>query len=735
MAGETIAQQILWQIEGKVHSSFKRTFEIQAASHLKVAKAAAQAAKTTTAAYKTAAKGLGRAGEAMKRLEAKSAALAKRMGEIGRPGGVGGVLANLIKMLTKLALLPLRILSGFAKLIPGIGGILGSVVGAAANVLQGLVAVAANVVGGIVNAFGKLVMAIGRIFERVVGVAAKILGKLPGIILKLGLAATAASAGLFLLVRSSAKLGDELAKTAKRTGISVKGLSELTHVAGLADASITDILAAVRGLGRAIEGASRGAGEYVEIFTRLGMSFKDVGGKIKPTEVLFWDAVKALKAVENDTLRAGIAQKLMGRSAMALLPLIKMSTEELKAARQEAHRLGVVWSDQAAVAAERFMDALWRLQGAWRSLKRALAVPLFEPLTKALNDFAFWAASHRKIVQAFGETLAKAFKTAVPVAVKLILKLQKAIAATWNYLTTRDWSKAWKGLLEAPRRLVTEVLPGFVKLFVQKVEGAWKIGPLLEGVLAGVKWLTAQVLIVVDKLWEQIRAHVLKGVSNILLTTYRVMSFRMPRILEWMGLKDAVEGILDAADDLDQASKKTGGSLDRIAERTADAALAADDLKNALQEVGKVGATAALKAGEALGAAMPAVGGVGAAPLVEAGKKLGRVMGRGLAGGLAGAAARMLAAVLGTVKQQTREAGEGFGEAAAGRLEVGTATYRELALLSGRVGAGIMRLEAAPTDKEVKEEVEGLRADLSPEGGAVKAICKAITEAGFGLLR
>jgi len=91
-----------------------------------------------------------------------------------RPGGVGGMLSDVIKGATSLALVPARILSSFASIIPGIGGIFSSVVGTAANILQGLVGIAANIVGRILNAFAALVGKVAEVMGKVVGMAAKI---------------------------------------------------------------------------------------------------------------------------------------------------------------------------------------------------------------------------------------------------------------------------------------------------------------------------------------------------------------------------------------------------------------------------------------------------------------------------------------------------------------------------------------------------------------------------------
>ena len=91
---------------------------------------------------KAAMRGINRFGAKVK---ARLAGLAKAtqrfagIGKAGRPGGVGGIFAGLLQGATSVLLLPVKLIGAFAKLIPGIGSILGGIFGTPQGDLDGVV--------------------------------------------------------------------------------------------------------------------------------------------------------------------------------------------------------------------------------------------------------------------------------------------------------------------------------------------------------------------------------------------------------------------------------------------------------------------------------------------------------------------------------------------------------------------------------------------------------------------
>ncbi len=197
-------------------------------------------------------------------------------------------------------------------------------------------------------------------------------------------AGLAIAGALAATVISYAKAGDEVAKMAKRTGLAVEMLSELRHVAGLTGAGLESIEKAVKKMSKTIVDATDGLSTYVRAFDKIGLSADELI-KLSP-EDQFWAIAEAIGALESPTLRAAVAQEIFGRAGTALLPMMAESAESLALMRQEAHDLGIVFDEEAALKAELFTDASQRLKESLQGVGFALADQLMPAITDFLEN-------------------------------------------------------------------------------------------------------------------------------------------------------------------------------------------------------------------------------------------------------------------------------------------------------------------------------------------------------------
>lgn len=208
--------------------------------------------------------------------------------------------------------------------------------------------------------------------------------------LGMGIAAagTAALAPFLGAAKSFASAGDALNKMSQRMGASVEFLSALGHAADLGGTDLQTMETGIRRLQRSAYEAAQGTKTYADAFRDLGVSAQNADGSLKGTEQLFMDTVEALSAVENETKKAALAQQLFGRSGTQLLPMLNSGKEGLKAAMEEAKRLGLVMSEDDAQAAADLTDAWTRLT----KVAKRLWVNVGATLAKALTDLANRAA-------------------------------------------------------------------------------------------------------------------------------------------------------------------------------------------------------------------------------------------------------------------------------------------------------------------------------------------------------
>ena len=180
---------------------------------------------------------------------------------------------------------------------------------------------------------------------------------------KMGAVAGAAIAGFTAIaIKKFADFGDMLNKMSARTGLAVESLSQLKFAAEQSGAGINDIEKAVKRMSAAIYDATNGSKESVDALAQLGLT-ADQLNRMAPEEQ-FEAIAKALARIEGASKRAALAQKLFGRSGTQLLPMLG----NMDKLTEQADRLGLTMSTEAAQAAADITDAVNTIQSAWKGM-------------------------------------------------------------------------------------------------------------------------------------------------------------------------------------------------------------------------------------------------------------------------------------------------------------------------------------------------------------------------------
>ncbi|MEM6468281.1 MAG: phage tail tape measure protein [Planctomycetota bacterium] len=217
-------------------------------------------------------------------------------------------------------------------------------------------------------------------------------------------AATLASGAVFgKLGKDFAAIGDEVDKMAARTGVAVGVLSGLGFAAEQSGASLQSIERSMFGLSRSFFDLSRGGGEAVDAYGRLGITFRDLEG-LSPEQQLFRVA-DGLAAVEDTSLRGALAQRIFGRSGRELLPLLAAGSEGMRELIAEADTLGRVLSEDDTKAAAELTDAMNRVNSVIRSVFINIGGALAPALTDVANTIAGASASFVQFVRSNGDVI------------------------------------------------------------------------------------------------------------------------------------------------------------------------------------------------------------------------------------------------------------------------------------------------------------------------------------------
>lgn len=139
----------------------------------------------------------------------------------------------------------------------------------------------------------------------------------------ISMAAGGALVGLGGLAYNAVKGADELNTLAKQTGFSTEELQRFQYAADMVDVSMEDIISATKKLKKAM-------GSDDDIFGKLGVSIRDSNGEMRDMRDVFYDSLRALSRVRNETERDTLAMELFGKSADELAGIIDDGGDALK---------------------------------------------------------------------------------------------------------------------------------------------------------------------------------------------------------------------------------------------------------------------------------------------------------------------------------------------------------------------------------------------------------------------
>lgn len=246
----------------------------------------------------------------------------------------------------------------------------------------------------------------------------------------IGAAVAAAGMALWRLAEQTTEAFGAFEDMSQRTGIAASELHALSLAAEQTSSDFDAIVTGLRRMPSFLEDARNGMASATTTMDALGVSVADFEG-LSP-EDSFFRMVDALGTMEDETRRAALAQDVFGRGAMALIPLIEEGSGGLRDFAREARRTGMVLDDEAYAAADRFQDALARMQ----AQMQAALMEGIEPLLPELQAMA------ESIVTIASEGIPLLIQAAGELAPMLDFIAAKALRVAENMInmqTNIDW--------------------------------------------------------------------------------------------------------------------------------------------------------------------------------------------------------------------------------------------------------------------------------------------------------
>lgn len=257
------------------------------------------------------------------------------------------------------------------------------------------------------------------------------------------MAAGALAGTLGLISYKAGTAADDLNTLSKVTGIGTDELQKYSYAADLVDVSVESIAKSNKKLTRNAYEAANGSKTQAEAFAALGVSVTDSDGNLRDSEAIFQDVISALGQMTNETERDALAQKLMGKSAAELNPLIEDGGETYKMVSDTLKKYDLDYVDQETLdKANEFNDSLdtMKLIGsvAIAQIGSQLAgylAPALEKVVDVIGRFANWLSNLSPQVLTVIGVIAAVVAAVAPVLI-VLGKISFAISSIMSLMAT-----------------------------------------------------------------------------------------------------------------------------------------------------------------------------------------------------------------------------------------------------------------------------------------------------------
>lgn len=207
----------------------------------------------------------------------------------------------------------------------------------------------------------------------------------------LSTAGAAVAASIGALAVKSGQWADDLNTMSKVYGISTIDLQKYKAAADLVDVSVEDIAKSHLKLEKTMYSAANGSKSQAEAFDKLGVSVTNSDGSLKSSDQVFQEVITSLGNMTNETERDALAQKILGKSAANLNPLIEDQGETYKNVADTFAKYNLDFVDQETLdKANQFNDKLDEMKMVGQTSLSIVGAKLAELLLPAMEKVAEW---------------------------------------------------------------------------------------------------------------------------------------------------------------------------------------------------------------------------------------------------------------------------------------------------------------------------------------------------------
>lgn len=242
-----------------------------------------------------------------------------------------------------------------------------------------------------------------------------------------GLTAAFTAAAIATRIREQIDLADKLDETAQKAAVSAKSLSTLVYAAKFGGTDMEGLTGSLIKLSKTMFEADTGNKKAAATFQTLGVSVKDQEGKLRASDEVLVELADKFSLMPDNAQKAALAMELFGKFGAQMLPFLNLGAAGIEKLREEARKMGLEITDEAAAAAGDLNDKLDKMRGQTEGAWRQFAMRLVPTLSAAADGFGESAKS--------GGTL-NAIMGGVDVTLKAIIITVASVVAAFRDLGT-----------------------------------------------------------------------------------------------------------------------------------------------------------------------------------------------------------------------------------------------------------------------------------------------------------
>ena len=181
------------------------------------------------------------------------------------------------------------------------------------------------------------------------------------------------------LITETAAFGDAIDKNSQRLGMTTEQYQEWSYILSQNGADISTLTTSVRTINNRIDEMAQGSKTATDAFHRLGISMQDLEGKSGEENLTL--IIQRLQGMESETERNAVANDLLGRSYVELIPLLNKSTDSVEELRQKAHDTNQLLSEEGIQAAVNYTDAVDTLSKSFNGFTSQIGADILPGIT------------------------------------------------------------------------------------------------------------------------------------------------------------------------------------------------------------------------------------------------------------------------------------------------------------------------------------------------------------------